>query len=380
MNILNVLYFSPEVGGGIVKHLLALGKVTQSKGYNLVLGFTKTREWQAELQANSKVLIIPEIENPFRSGFPKILQKICESHSTDIVHFHFLFAMPFSLSFSFQKWRLPVIYHWHNPPNVLNEFIQPKNLLTGKLMRFYSGLVARLTDKRVITKHISISKEISELLIKNKWTSPEKIIFLQNGISLNDSGQRIPKVKTNKLPVIGMVANFRSQKDHKTLLTAFNILIKSGYKAELWLAGDGPTKAEMQKLATDLQIESNVRFLGTIPDLSTIYNSFDLFVLSTHYEGHPLAILEAMSFGLPVVASRISSLAEIIKDNVNGLLVNPGDPKDLAQSIQKVLTNDQLYSLLSDASLNTTREQQTVDDWARKLISFYENVLNDTIH
>ncbi|MCU0405406.1 MAG: hypothetical protein MUE64_00295, partial [Ignavibacteriaceae bacterium] len=104
MNILNILYFSPEVGGGIVKHLFALGRVSKSKGYNLVFGFTKTREWQVELQANSEVLIIPEIENPFRSGFRKKLQKICESHSTDIVHFHFLFAMPFSLSLSFRKW------------------------------------------------------------------------------------------------------------------------------------------------------------------------------------------------------------------------------------------------------------------------------------
>ncbi|MCU0413539.1 MAG: glycosyltransferase family 4 protein [Ignavibacteriaceae bacterium] len=380
MNILNILYFSPEVGGGIVKHLFALGRVSKSKGYNLVFGFTKTREWQVELQANSEVLIIPEIENPFRSGFRKKLQKICESHSTDIVHFHFLFAMPFSLSLSFRKWGLPVIYHWHNPPNVLNEFTRPKNLLPVKLMRYYSGLIARLTDKRVITKHISISKEISELLIKNKWTSPEKIIFLQNGILLNDSSQIIQKVKTNKLPIIGMVANFRTQKDHKTLLTALNILIKSGYKAELWLAGDGPTRAEMQKLATDLQIESNVRFLGMISNLTEIYRRIDVFVLSTHYEGHPLAILEAMSFGLPVIATRVSSIQEVIEEGKNGLLVNPGDPNDLALALKKILTNDLLFSQLSEASLKTTREQQSVDDWARNLISLYENVLAGLTH
>nr|MCU0405582.1 glycosyltransferase family 4 protein [Ignavibacteriaceae bacterium] len=224
------------------------------------------------------------------------------------------------------------------------------------------------------------SKEISELLIKNKWTSPEKIIFLQNGILLNDSSQIIQKVKTNKLPIIGMVANFRTQKDHKTLLTALNILIKSGYKAELWLAGDGPTRAEMQKLATDLQIESNVRFLGMISNLTEIYRRIDVFVLSTHYEGHPLAILEAMSFGLPVIATRVSSIQEVIEEGKNGLLVNPGDPNDLALALKKILTNDLLFSQLSEASLKTTREQQSVDDWARNLISLYENVLAGLTH
>jgi len=380
MNILNVLYFSPEVGGGIVNHLTALGKVAKSKGYNLMLGFTRQREWQADLQVNSEVIVIPEIEKPFRSGFPKTLQKICEAHSVDIVHFHFLFAMPLSLAFSFRQWRIPVVYHWHNPPNVLNEFIRLQNKLLGTLKRSISGLLARTTDKKVIRKHVAISREITELLIKNKWTSPEKIIFLQNGISQKDSGNISPKAKAGNPSIIGMVANFRTQKDHRTLLTAFSILLKTGIEAELWLAGDGPTKAEMQKFAADMEIESNVRFLGTVSDLSTIYNSFDIFVLSTHFEGHPLVVLEAMSFGLPVVASRISSLAEIIKDGVNGLLVNPEDPNALAQSIQKVLTNNQLYSQLSEASLKISREKQSVDDWAVDIVSLYEKVLDDIVH
>ena len=377
MNILNVLYFSPEVGGGIVKHLIALGTAAKSKGYKLVLGFTKKRDWQTELQVNSEVIVIPEIEKPLRSGFPKILREICRLHSIDIIHFHFLFALPFSIAFSCRYWKLPVIYHWHNPPNVLNEFIIPENKLVGKLKRFYSGLMARIVDKRVITKHISISREITKLLIKNKWTRPEKITFLQNGIAVSDLSNIIPKVKKNKLPVIGMVANFRAQKDHTTLLTAFSILLKTGIKAELWLVGDGPTKPLNESLAKELGIESNVSFLGTVSDIAKIYRRFDVFVLSTHYEGHPLAILEAMSFGLPVIATRISSIPEVIKDGNNGLLVNPEDSNDLALALQKILTNDLLFSQLIESSLETVRAQQTVDDWARNVISLYENAINE---
>jgi len=263
---------------------------------------------------------------------------------------------------------------------VLNEFILLKNKLLGKLKKFYLGLVARITDKRVIVEHISVSREITALLIKNKWTRPEKITFLQNGISIKDSGNIIAKVITNNLPIIGMVANFRSQKDYKTLLAAFSILMKIGIKSELWLVGDGPTRADLQKLANELEIESYVRFLGTVSNLSEIYKRFDVFVLSTHYEGHPLVILEAMSFGLPVVATRISSIPEVIKEGKNGLLVNPEDANDLAQALRKILTNDLLFSQLSKASLKTTREQQSVDDWAKALISLYENVIDEIIH
>jgi glycosyltransferase involved in cell wall biosynthesis len=379
MNILNILYFSPEVGGGIVKHLVTLGKVAKSKGHNLVLGFTKKRDWQTELQVNSQVIIIPEIEKPLRSGFPKILREICRLHSIDIIHFHFLFALPFSLSFSFWQRKLPVIYHWHNPPTVLNEFVIPKNKLAGKLKRFYSGLVARITDKRVIVQHITISREITGLLIKNKWTRPEKITFLQNGISIKDSGNIFAKIKTNNLPIIGMVANFRAQKDHRTLLTAFSILLKTGIKAELWLVGDGPTKSLNESFAKKMGIESSVRFLGTVSDLSKIYKRFDVFVLSTHYEGHPLAILEAMSYGLPIVATRISSIPEIITDGENGLLVNTNDPTHLAQGIQKLLTDKSLYDRLSEAAFKTIKKQHTVDDWARNLLSLYEREVTSSI-
>src|SRR4030066_2165234 len=146
MNIFNLLNYSPEFGGGIAKHLSVLGRVAKSKGHNLILGFPKIRKWQDELQANSKVIIIPEIEQPLRSGFPSILREICKLHSIDVVHFHFLFALPFSFVFSIQKWNLPIIYHWHSPPKALNMFYNPRIKLIGLLNRIISGTVARITD------------------------------------------------------------------------------------------------------------------------------------------------------------------------------------------------------------------------------------------
>jgi len=374
MNILNVLYFSPEVGGGVIKHLVALGRTANAKGHNLILGFPKNRKWQDELLAISKVVIIPEIEKPLRSGFPKILRKICKLHSIDIVHFHFLFALPFSLAFSISKWCLPVIYHWHNPPVALNEFLTSNKTTKGRLKRLSSGAIAGFTDYRVIDQHISMSKEISELLIKNKWTTQKKIFFLQNGIESSLAIKEIHQ-KSKNIPVIGTVANFRPQKDHVTLLKAFDLLLKTELKSELWIVGDGPTRPAIEKLTIELGLESSVRFLGTLLNPSEIFGKFDLFVLSTNYEGHPLVILEAMSFGLPIVATRISSITEIIFDGNNGMLVNPKDPSDLAKAFQNILSDELLYQRLSKAAIHSFKQQLTVDDWANNVVSLYENVL-----
>jgi len=379
MNILNILYFSPKFGGGIVKHLIALGVAAKSSGHNLILGFTKKCEWQEELQTYAKVIVVPEIENPLRSGFPRILRDICKFHSIDIIHFHFLFALPFSLAFSIKRWNVPIIYHWHNPPISLNNFLITPKSLSGILRRFFSTVVARITDSRVIDMHISISKEITELLLRNKWTSKNKIIFLPNGVLGNITNKNIRSIETTSVLIIGTVANFRPQKDFETLLKAFSNLINSGKRYELWVVGDGPTRPDIEMLANEMGIGTHVRFIGTLANPTEMYQMFSIFVLSTHYEGHPLVILEAMSFGLPIVATKVSSISEVITDGVNGLLVNPKDPDSMAEAIQKLLTDQLLYDQLSEASLKTFKAQQTVDEWAAEILSVYEGVVTSRL-
>ena len=377
MVILNILNYSPDFGGGIAQHLSALGRVTKSNGHTLLIGFPKKRNWQTELENDSEVIIIPEIENPLRSGFPNILREICKKNNVDIVHFHFLFAVPFSLAISFRRLKLPVVYHWHNPPIALNNFLTPPNQMKGMLKRLVSGLIARITDRRVISRHISMSREISHLLVKNRWTEEKKITFLPNGVSINVSESSATETKTMGVPVIGTVSNFRPQKDHATLIQAFSILCESGIESELWLVGDGPTRPGIEHLANELDVAQKVRFVGTVPNPAEMYCQFDIFALSTHYEGHPLVILEAMSNGLPIVATRISSIPETITHEVNGLLVNPQDPQDLAEALKKILTDQSLHSKLSEASRKTVDQQHSVNEWAEKVLELYENELNN---
>jgi len=374
MNILIVLNFLPEFGGGICKHLTSLGKLTKEKNHRLYLAFPAERSWQKDLMQISDVIIIPEIINPIRSGYSKVINSYCKKYSIDIMHIHFTFAQPFALALSFRKWKIPTVYHWHNPPVALNKSLTPENNIRGIVKRNISGIIARFTDNRIIDKHISISKEITQLLTENNWTIENKISFIPNGVELQPF-EVLGKNKISDLPVIGTVANFRPQKDHETLVKACKILFDEGIYFELWLVGDGPTKPGIEKLTKDLRIQTNVRFWGTVLNTTDVYKKMDVFVLSTHYEGHPLVALEAMSYSLPIVATRIPSVQDVIKDNSNGLLFNPRDSDQLASILKNLLEDKNLFARFSQASLDTVKSLPTLDDWAGDVLKLYEDVL-----
>ena len=92
MNIFNLLNYAPEFGGGIAKHLLALGELAKLRGDQLIIGFPQKRKWQDELALNSEIIIIPEIKNALWSRFAEKIRSICKNNSIDILHIHFEFC------------------------------------------------------------------------------------------------------------------------------------------------------------------------------------------------------------------------------------------------------------------------------------------------
>ena len=375
MNILNLLKYSPDFGGGVSKHLLSLSRLVKSEGHKLFIAFPEQREWQDKLSDDATIIIIPELNKSFSRSLPGIVENICRNHSIEIIHAHFNFGIPFSLATSLKKIRLPLVYHWHNPPIALNEFLTPPNSLKGKLKRLISTSIARFTDSRTVDLHISISKEITEMLTKNRWTVKDKITFLPNGINSTKKNTDSKKMKSINPIIVGTVANFRPQKDHATLIKAFSLLISKGLNVELWIIGDGPTRPSMEKLVEDLGVKSRIKFFGTLSEPNRTFEQFDIFVLSTNYEGHPLVILEAMSYSLPIVATRISSIPEVIEDGVNGLLVTPKDPVALSNMLVSLINDKTLYQKLCIQASLSIEKQLTVDQWAEKVISIYESLV-----
>ena len=139
--------------------------------------------------------------------------------------------------------------------------------------------------------------------------------------------------------VVGMVANFRVPKDHRTFLRAAALVAEKVPTAEFHLVGRGPEEPAARALAEELGIASRVRFLGALPpdEVWQALNRFSVSVLASLSEGMPNAVLEAMLAGRPVVASAVGGVREVVEDGVTGVLVPPRDASALARPIASLL-------------------------------------------
>ncbi len=139
--------------------------------------------------------------------------------------------------------------------------------------------------------------------------------------------------------VIGTVANFRLQKDYPNLLRAARALADRGVAARFVIVGQGPLEADTRALADQLGLADRIVFTGFRPDAVRVMSSFDVFTLASSWEGLPVALMEALALGIPVVATDVGGIGEAMHDHVDALLVPPGDAGALADAWQ-VLADD----------------------------------------
>ena len=142
--------------------------------------------------------------------------------------------------------------------------------------------------------------------------------------------------------VVGIVAIFRAQKAHHVLLKAIARLAPAHPRLRLVAVGHGPEEGRIRALAAELGISDRVVFTGLRDDVAEILPGFDVSCLSSVHEGAPLAVLESMAAGVPMVATDVGALRDLVADAGEGYIVPPGDPVALA---------DRLAALLSDRSL-----------------------------
>lgn len=126
------------------------------------------------------------------------------------------------------------------------------------------------------------------------------------------------------------VGRLEPQKDYPNLLAAFAQVAREQPGVVLWIAGQGPQQAALESEHARLGLEGSVRFLGLREDIARVLNAADAYVLSSRWEGTPLALLEAAATGLPAVATDVGGNAEVIAEGVSGLLVPPASPEALA--------------------------------------------------
>jgi glycosyltransferase involved in cell wall biosynthesis len=176
-------------------------------------------------------------------------------------------------------------------------------------------------------------------------------------------------------PVVGAVAVLREQKALDVLIRAAAALLPELPDLRVLIAGDGPERERLEDLVRELGAGGAVTLLGLRSDVPDLLAALDVAALSSNYEGSPLAVMEYMDAGLPVAATSVGGVPDLIEDGVHGFLVEPGDPQALAGAIGKLLRDRDAAAAMGARARERRRSEFTIDNTVRTLERMYEDLL-----
>ena len=199
---------------------------------------------------------------------------------------------------------------------------------------------------------IGVSEGVRTALVERGF-APDRCVAIPNGIALERFPDNLlpPRWEQREAAIL-MASRFARQKDHATLIEALALLRERGARPVLYLAGAGSARLrrKAEALVRQLGLQQQVRFLGNVADLPQRLAATQVFVLSTHWEGMPLALVEAMAAGCACVASQVLGVREVIEHGRTGLLVPHADAAALADALQQLLQDPALASRLGQAA------------------------------
>jgi glycosyltransferase involved in cell wall biosynthesis len=264
------------------------------------------------------------------------LRRLIRQERYDIVHTHTSIG---GLVGRIAAWTsgVPVVIHhlhalashpWQNP-----------------VKRGIYWVAERLLD-RITDRYIAVSEDYKRLGSTTGIFAAAKVATIINGAEAHPYPAQTAAALRSDLRrslglapeafVVGTVTRLEPQKAVHLLIEAFARLTRTAPNAELVIAGDGYLRDQLQQLAKSLDVQERVHFLGWREDARALLTAFDVFALSSRWEGLPIAILEAMAASCPVVSTAIGGIPEIITSGQDGLLVPADDPQALEAALQRV--------------------------------------------
>lgn len=255
------------------------------------------------------------------------------------------------------------------------------------LEKDYPGVVSRLANSwaeratRGLTDHfIAVSRGLKDRLVSG-GVPADGVTVIYNGISLEEIRPcKEPGAVRKKMgflpetPLVGIVARLHAVKGHSYFLEAAREVLLQRPDVRFLIVGDGPYRPALEKLAGNLGINGQVVFTGFVDDVYSLMADLDLLVISSLWEGFGLTAVEAMALGVPVVATEVGGLPEVVLHGETGLLVPPANPAALARSIVWMLDHPGEASSMAEKGGKIVREKFTSTVMARRTEELYRRV------
>jgi len=369
--VIQVLGSSPFGGG--TRIVFSLARYLIDKGFEtLLLSNDLTTKIEAEKKAIPIVNLHPFVLkiNPYYDTFTlKNLYFLFKREKPVIVHTHtskagFLGRVAAKLA------GVPVIIHTIHG-FAFHEFSSRLNI------KFYSSLerIASLYCDNLV----SVNASDLEWAIRLKIVHREKIITIYNGIPIpnlnkGEINKQLIGIKDNNF-LITCLGRLAPQKGLEFLLKALKNISERFNNICLAIIGDGPQRNHLELLTQKLDLSDKVFFLGFRKDVYHILAASDIYALPSLWEGLSISLLEAMSIGLPIIATNIKGNNEVLKDGYNGLLIAPGDSDSITKAISELYLDKEKRYILGIRAQETVKTLFSEDRMLKEYFNLYKELL-----
>lgn len=340
--------------GGAEGHICTLVKLMKESGisFKIVCNNTAFDEFKKRLEGyNVEIISLDLFPRPnFKEYFSLI--KVFRELSPDIVHCHLYSATRFGALAA----KLANV-------NVVIETIHIEEVWRKGLKKWLFCSIDALNGRLFVDHYIAVSNAVSFYYQKYKAVPGGKVTTIYNTTTLED----VKIYRKNFSFRIGFLGRLTEQKGIDTLIKAVASIRRKGGDCKLFIGGSGPLLSELKQQVHLCGIEDAVNFLGNVSDKNKFFGMIDIFVLPSRYEGFPLVLLEAGTYRMPVVATKVSGNPEIIHHGETGLLVECNNPEELASAIleyedskKRELLSENLEKLVK-SNFNQTRYKNKME-------------------
>lgn len=233
-------------------------------------------------------------------------------------------------------------------------------------------LLDRLT-LRSFRQVVAVSGPVSRSL--RRFGIPEdRIHIIPNGVDIrrfSAASVRAQTAPAHEGPVLGFIGRLSDEKGLDLLLRAIPGILRRYPKTVLLVAGDGAARTRLEALAADLGVIGSVRFLGRRDDIEAIYTEFDVLALPSRNEGAPMTVLEAMAAGVPVLATRVGGVPEIVREGQTGVLVDPNSVAAIEQGLIALLAAPDLRARMRVEARKLAETRHSCESMAREYMELY---------
>lgn len=316
--------------------------------------------------AGGKVTCIPASNNVALLLQARKVASYIRTHKIRLVHAHLPWAGVVA-RIAGKITGVPVIYTEHNKQERYHIATRLLNLAT---LNWLNALVA-------------VSRDVEESIRKHKPKLKVPLRVILNGVNtthfapgyIDGTDVRARLGIPSDAPVIGTIAVFRFQKRLDVWLSVAKSIIGQIPQARFIIVGDGPLKAQLHEKARSLELDGIVHFAGLQTEVRPFLASLDLYMMSSVFEGLPIALLEAMSSGCPVISTRAGGVGEVITDGSDGYLCPVDEPERLADLAIAVLNDSEKQMTLSAKARQTIIEFFSMEKMVTELEALYSDFL-----